>query len=63
MDGISIMLIDEVDLEPCDVITLPSKRLQRYWNQVLSTVYLYGLNDKLKVLEICLAGSLEYSSL
>ena len=47
MDDISIMPIEEVVLEPNDVISLPSKRLQgeEYWYQELCTVYPYGLNE------------------
>ena len=49
-DDISIMPIEEVVLEPIDVISLPSKRLQReeYWYRELCTVYPYGLNDNVK---------------
>ena len=50
LDDISIMPIEVVVLEPSDVITLPSKRLQReeYWYLELCTVYPYGLNDNVK---------------
>ena len=50
LDDISIMPIEEVVLEPNDVIFLPSKRLQReeYWYRELCTVYPYGLNDSVK---------------
>ena len=49
-DDISIMPIEEVVLEPSDVISLPSKRMQReeYWYRELCTVYPYGLNDNVK---------------
>ena len=44
------MPIEEVVLEPSDVISLPSKRLQReeYWYRELCTAYPYGLNDNVK---------------
>ena len=50
LNDISIMPIEEVVLEPIDVISLPNKRLQReeYWNWELCTVYPYGLNDNVK---------------
>ena len=50
LDDISIMPIEEVVLEPNDVISLPSKRLQReeYWYWELCTVYPYGLNNNVK---------------
>ena len=50
LDDINIMPIEEVVLEPNDVISLPSKRLQReeYWYRELCTVYPYGLNDNVK---------------
>ena len=49
LDDISIMPIEEVVLEPSDVISLPSKRLQReYWYRELCTVYPYGLNGNVK---------------
>ena len=56
LDDISIMPIEEVVLEPSDVISLPSKRLQReeYWYRELCTIHPYGLNDNV-VLEMCLA--------
>ena len=50
LDDISIMPIVEVVLEPSDVISLPSKKLQteEYWYRELCTVYPYGLNDNVK---------------
>ena len=50
LDDISIIPIEEVVLDPNDVISLPSKRLQReeYWYPELCTVYPYGLNDNVK---------------
>ena len=50
LDDISIMPIEEVVLESNDVISLPSKRLQReeYWYRELCTVYPYGLNNSVK---------------
>ena len=44
------MPIEEVVLEPNDVNSLPSERLQReeYWYRELCTVYPYGLNDNVK---------------
>ena len=50
LDDISIMPIEEVVLEPSDVISLPSKRLQteEYWYRELCTVYPYGLNNNVK---------------
>ena len=49
LDDISIMPIEEVVLEPNDVNSLPSKRLQREgWYRQLCTVYPYGLNDSVK---------------
>ena len=57
LDDISIMPIEDEVFEPNDEISLPSKRLQReeYWYRELCTVYPYGLNDNVKVLEMCLA--------
>ena len=56
LDDISIMPIEEIVLEPSDVISLPSKSLQReeYWYRELCTVYPYGLNDNVKGVGICL---------
>ena len=50
LDDISIMPIEEVVLEAIDVISLPSKRLQReeYWYRELCTVCPYGLNDNIE---------------
>ena len=50
LDDISIMPMEEVVLEAIDVISLPSKRLQReeYWYRELCTVYPYGLNDNIE---------------
>jgi len=51
LEDVSIMPIEEVELEPSDSITMTSKRLKReeFWCRELCTVYSYGLNDSVKL--------------